>query len=133
MTLDVVMKHDRTFPFFQSFVENFAKDYQVYLNASLLIKIYQSEIEKLGSIDQMLQSNSNLQVGRARAASKIKEKMEKMPKLKRNKEQLEGDYEQLQVILGQRMMQVSHSHHCLSKLIVLSQFFIEVVIIAYRI
>ena len=106
MTLDVVMKHDRTFPFFQSFVENFAKDYQVYLNASLLIKIYQSEIEKLGSIDQMLQSNSNLQVGRARAASKIKEKMEKMPKLKRNKEQLEGDYEQLQVILGQRMMQV---------------------------
>lgn len=54
MTLDVVMKHDRTFPFFQSFVENYAKDYQVYLNASLLIKIYQSEIEKLGSIDQML-------------------------------------------------------------------------------
>ena len=51
MTLDVVMEHERTFPFFQNFVENHAKDYQVYLNSCLLIKIYKSEIEKLGSVD----------------------------------------------------------------------------------
>lgn len=41
-----------------------------------------------------------------RTASKIKKEMEKMPKLKKNKEQLEGDQEQLQVVLGQRMMNI---------------------------
>ena len=89
------MQHERTFPFFQNFVENHAKDYQVYLNACLLIKIYKSEIEKLGSIDQMLETITNTGVARSRAASKIKEKMEKMPKHRKNKDQLEGDQEQL--------------------------------------
>lgn len=41
-----------------------------------------------------------------RTASRIKKEMEKMPKLKKNKEQLEGDQEQLQVVLGQRMMHI---------------------------
>ena len=35
-----------------------------------------------------------------RSVSKIKKEMEKMPKLKKNKEQLEGDMEKFQVVLG---------------------------------
>jgi len=46
-----------------------------------------------------------------RTASRIKKEMEKMPKLKKNKEQLEGDQEQLQVVLGQRMMHLITSIH----------------------
>lgn len=99
MTLDVVMQHERTYPYFQNFIEKYAKDYQVYLNVCLMIKIYQSETDKLGSIDQMLQVNEttsqNTMALKKRTASRIKKEMEKIPKLRKNKEQLEGDQEQL--------------------------------------
>jgi len=41
----------------------------------------------------MLETITNTGVARSRAASKIKEKMEKMPKHRKNKDQLEGDQE----------------------------------------
>lgn len=39
-----------------------------------------------------------------RSNRKIKLEMDKLPKFKKNKEQLEGEQEELQVVLGQRML-----------------------------
>lgn len=90
------MQHERTYPHFQSYIEKHAKDYNVYLNMYLMIKIYQNEINKLGSIDQMLTFNDAASQSQRTAKSKrsnrkIKLEMDKIPKFKKNKEQLEGE------------------------------------------
>ena len=54
MTLDVVLQHARTYQYFQDYIQKHAKDDRVYLNLYLMIKIYQNDVNKLGSIDQML-------------------------------------------------------------------------------